>query len=148
MVWVGPPLFCSGPRLGLVSDRSPVTAKPQVLPESRLEPIDSTLPEQLPPRAVLIVLQLLQNGVMTRRDIYTAVGASWRGGKGSLLCNATKTSYPGDLQRRGLVARIHRRSDGAGARRLPDLYLLTPTALDLLAAAARQQGELHDARDG
>jgi hypothetical protein len=43
------------------------------------------LPEDLAPRAVLIVLHLLQKGVSTRRDVYEAVGASWRDGRGSLL---------------------------------------------------------------
>jgi hypothetical protein len=99
------------------------------------------LPEDLAPRAVLIVLHLLQKGVSTRRDVYEAVGASWRDGRGSLLCNATKTSYLGDLQRRDLVARIHRRSEGPDARRLPDLYLLTAEALDLLSAAAHPTEE-------
>jgi hypothetical protein len=74
------------------------------------------LPEDVAPRAVLIVL----------------------------LCNATKTSYLGDLQQRGLLARIHRRSDGPDAGRLPDLYLLTPLALELLSATAHPTEEETD----
>jgi DNA-binding CsgD family transcriptional regulator len=99
------------------------------------------LPDDLPPKAVLIVLALLQRGVMTRREVHEAVGAPWRNGRGSMLCNASGTSYLGELQRRGLVTRVHRHSTGPDARRLPNLYLLTPAALDLLDGVAQSATE-------
>jgi DNA-binding CsgD family transcriptional regulator len=95
------------------------------------------LPEDLPVRCTQIVLALLKHGTLTLAGIKSALGIK-PNKSNSFLCNATRTTYTGELRRRGLVSRLCRRE---GGRRLPDVYMLTGEALRLLEEAhARGDG--------
>lgn len=90
-------------------------------------------PEDLRPRAVQILNVLAEVGPQTRDELARAIGMRVEGLKSrqKLKSNSEGHSYTAGLIRRGLIFR-HKRwgtSKPRGHNRLPDLYILTPTAI-------------------
>lgn len=96
------------------------------------------LPAGLPLRAVQVVL-VLAEGPMTRRQIVERLGMKWKPlSRQNLCCRNQGGSITAVLLARGLICRIHRaRSGGEKGVRIPDLYMLTGHAMELLTAHAK-----------
>lgn len=90
------------------------------------------LPQELPPRAVQVVLALVERGPLTRSEIKAAIGVR---PDSDLVDNRRGTSYLSTLRGLGLVAYVFHH-DG---RRRPGKYLLTAACLDRLAMARNQE---------
>lgn len=93
------------------------------------------LPADLHPDQVAVVA-VLSGGPRDTAALAAAVrpGVKGRGSRAFACRQAAGGNLLADLSRRGLVARV-RRAAGIGAGSRPALYMLTPAALDLLAAA-------------
>jgi hypothetical protein len=99
-------------------------------------------PEDLRPRAVMILNALAAKGPMTREQIAAAVGMPWKGSRKSLVSNDPEGSYLGNLQARGLVCYLHRSAPSGrqGGGRIPGLYMLTVKALNLIKEREKANG--------
>lgn len=83
-------------------------------------------PEDLRPRAVLILDVLYEQGAMTRREIAEAVGMPWKGSRKSLCSNDPEGSYLAHLTARGFVSVAKRGRRVHGRGKSLNTYSVTP----------------------
>jgi transposase-like protein len=85
-------------------------------------------PEDLRPRAVMMLNAMWQRGPMTRRELADAIGMPWKGSRKSLVSNDPEGSYLAHLMKRGLVVSLGRCKQNGGQGKNTHVYTL---ALDV-----------------
>lgn len=81
-------------------------------------------PDDLRPRAVMILNALWEHGPMTREQIAHTIGMAWRGSRMSMKSNDPEGSYLAHLLRRGLVVCLGRQVQRKGRGRSVNVYSL------------------------
>lgn len=114
----------------------------------RLYAIENGWPEDLRPREVQILNVLAVHGPMTREQISAKIGMRGRlssPANGRLPLYLTGRgrggSYTAMLTRRGLICYVHqsRPTGRQGHGRVPGLYMLTATAIEMLASRSSKE---------